>query len=104
MGWFRKSTMSDVEAALEGPCPINGVKILKRLAARGDTDAQNWLGFIYEYGHENSCTEERRKGKIEQDFREAVRWYKLAADKGDPRGLDHLWKVYLHRGNVDEDK
>lgn len=104
MDWFRVSTMADVEPALEGANPIKGVKILKRFAARGNSDAQNRLGFIYEYGHENSFTQDNNKRKIEPDFEQAAIWYQRAADEGDLRGLDNLWQVYLLKGNVDEEK
>ena len=44
-----------------------------RLAAdQGDSDAQFYLGLMYDHG-----------SGVPQDHGEAVRWYRLAADQGD---------------------
>jgi hypothetical protein len=39
--WFQRETLIDVEQALAGSKPIEGVKILKRLAERENAKAAN---------------------------------------------------------------
>ena len=48
-----------------------GVEQVRARADRGDAAAQINLGFMYETG-----------AGVPQDEREAVRWYRLAADQG----------------------
>ena len=52
---------------------------LKRKAERGDAAAQVDLGFAYENG----------KG-VPQDDKEAVKWYRKAADQGHPQAQSNL--------------
>ena len=48
-----------------------------RLAAdRGDAAAQSTLGMLYEKGQ-----------NVRQDYAEAIKWYHLAADKGNVSAL-----------------
>jgi len=42
------------------------------LARQGNADAQFHLGVMYEFGE-----------GVPQDYKEAARWYRLAADQGD---------------------
>ena len=51
---------------------LKDFKSLKALAEKGDAEAQYYLGLRY-YGG---------KG-VEEDFKEAMKWFKLAADQGD---------------------
>jgi TPR repeat protein len=46
-------------------------KIYRPLAERGDVRAQNNLGILYDHGQ-----------GVPQDFAEALKWYRLAAEKG----------------------
>ena len=46
---------------------------LRRRATRGEMQAQNALGGIYDSGH-----------GVPRDYVEAVRWFRLAADQGFP--------------------
>jgi TPR repeat protein len=41
---------------------------------------------------------------IDENIPEAIKWLRLAADNGDLRAHDLLWRAYLHKGNVDEEK
>ena len=43
----------------------------KPLAEAGDATAQNDIGIMYEYGL-----------SVSQDYAEAIKWYRLAADQG----------------------
>jgi TPR repeat protein len=47
----------------------------EKAAAKGDEEAQTYLGWLYEYG----------KG-VPQDFVQAHKWYNLAAAKGEMAG------------------
>jgi TPR repeat protein len=96
--WF--DTVSDASAALRWDTnPSKGVKRLKRLAERGNVEAQYILSAVY-LGYYNIGGQT----KIEENIPEAIKWCKLAADNGDLRARDRLWQVYLHEGNVDEEK
>jgi TPR repeat protein len=97
--WF-KGTVSDAQAAFGAWCEnpsedIKGVKRLKRLAKRGNVEAQYLLGL----GLVSDCG-----GKNIQNISEAIKWFKLASDNGDLRAHDQLWQAYLHEGNVNEEK
>ena len=59
------------------PATIDGWRLL---AKRGVADAQFYLGTLYELG----------LGGVRQDLVEAVRWYRLAAEQGDPRAQSSL--------------
>jgi hypothetical protein len=48
------------------------LKVLRASADHGDADAQFTLGFMYEKGQ-----------GLPQDYPEAIRWYRKAADQGD---------------------
>jgi hypothetical protein len=54
--------------------PPAGRKPLKERAAAGDSEAQFTLGKNYEAG----------RGGLRRDYVEAERWYRLAAQQGDP--------------------
>ncbi len=61
-------------------------------AERGDARAQFDLGSAYYYGKE-----------IPQNYAEALRWYKMAADQAEPRAEDALGYMYLTGRGVAED-
>ncbi len=48
-------------------------------AAYGDSDAENQLGWMYQYGQ-----------GVEPDDAKAVTWYSMSADHGNRRGIDNL--------------
>ena len=50
------------------------MRIWAPLAAQGDADAQNMVGFMYRWGQ-----------GVEQDFEKARQWYRSAADQGSAR-------------------
>jgi TPR repeat protein len=96
--WSWWETLDDAERELEGPRPVKGLRILRRLATHGNVEAQFRLGLTFEYGQSGETE------KIESNIREAARWYKQAADNGHQRASDQLWQVFLHEGHVDEEK
>ena len=49
-------------------------------------DAQNYLGVAYDSGD-----------GVEQDFVEAVKWYRLAAEQGMPKRNINLGSSYYYR-------
>jgi len=80
------------QAADKGkPLPTE-FKSLKALAEKGDAEAQNNLGMMYDFGR-----------GVKQDFKEAVKWYRKAAEQGDAYGQLYLGLMYgLGRG-VEQD-
>src|SRR6266496_54861 len=48
-------------------------------AHRGDPDSQSRLGDLYRTGDEHT----------KQDYTEALRWYRLAAEQGDPNAQNN---------------
>ena len=64
----------------------------KRLAEGGDKVAQNDLGLMYEYGR-----------GVPEDDKEAVKWYRLAAEQGYARAQHNLGFMYYTGKGVPED-
>jgi TPR repeat protein len=64
----------------------------KAKAESGDACAQDWLRVMYAKGQ-----------GVEQDFKEAVKWYQKAADQGDARGQTNLGLMYDSGDGVLED-
>lgn len=58
---------------------------------RGNTVAMNRLGDLYREGN-----------VVEQDYSESLKWYRLAADKGDPHGQNNLGSMYLNALGVEQ--
>jgi len=65
---------------------------LKPLAASGDGAAQFVVGWLFDNG----------KG-VPQDFKEAVKWYRLAAEQGDVMGQHSLGVMYNNGQGVPQD-
>ncbi len=72
---------------------IHVVEIRKR-ADEGDAEAQDRLGWCYEFGI---------GGARPQDDAEAVKWYRLAADQGNPSGRRILASCYEFGEGVPKD-
>jgi hypothetical protein len=66
--------------------------IFSDLAARGNTQACNYLGTHYYLG-----------AGVERDFAEAVRWFTVAALAEDPKGQRNLGVMYLRGLGVKKD-
>ncbi len=67
-------------------------KSLKTLAEKGDAEAQFNLGQMYYEGL-----------GVDQDYKEAVKWYQEAADKGHARAQFNLGVMYDYGEGVFED-
>ena len=52
-------------------------------ALQGNADAQNDLGVMYQNGE-----------GVPQDYKEAVKWYRLSAEQGDDGAQQHLGNMY----------
>ena len=72
-----------VAADKDKPLPKD-FKSLKALAEKGDAIAQANLGWMYEKGQ-----------GVEQDFKEAVKWYRKAAEQGDAGAQNNLGVMYF---------
>jgi TPR repeat protein len=66
---------------------------LKPLAERGGARAQWYLGNMYDGGR-----------GVKQDYREAIRWYVMAAGQGDAHGQSHLGFLYENGLGVARDE
>ena len=64
--------IDDAVAAYDRGDYAQALKIFRQLATKGNAEAQYNLGTIY---HEGNA--------VTQDYKEAVKWYRLAAAQGD---------------------
>jgi TPR repeat protein len=64
--------------------PAKALPLLRRAAAQGSAGAMNNLGVAYEDG-----------SGVEQDFKEAAKWYEVAAERGDAMGQANLGQLYF---------
>ena len=68
------------------------IESLKTLAEQGDANAQYNLGMMYNNGT-----------GVEQDFKEAVKWYRKAAEQGDAEAQSNLGLKYDNGEGVEQD-
>ncbi|MDP6371637.1 MAG: hypothetical protein QF634_03895 [Vicinamibacterales bacterium] len=61
-------------------------------AEAGDADAQNNLGFMYDFGE-----------GVPQNYAEAARWFRLAADQGQAGAQNSLGFMYANGRGVPQD-
>lgn len=73
------------------PVPENDIAGLIRKASNGDPDAQNLLGYRYQKGQ-----------GIEQNYAEALKWYRKAAEQGHAVALNNLGYCYQHGLGVEQ--
>ena len=71
---------------------VTALRELKPLAEQGHDDAQFFLGRMYDQGY----------GVI-QDYKTAVKWYRLSAEQGDPDAQYNLALMYYYGDGVIED-
>ena len=64
----------------------------RRLANAGDASAQCYLGWMYMEGE-----------GVPQDYKEAVKWYRLSADQGDADAQYNLGVMYMEGEGVPQD-
>lgn len=62
------------------------------LAANGDAEAQNMLGYMYRYGQ-----------GVPQDYAQALEWYRRSATQGNPTAQNNLGVLYRHGLGVQQD-
>lgn len=67
------SMLKDAVASFERDDYATALKIWKPLAEQGDTDAQNYLGYIYS----------QNGGGVSRDYEESLKWYQKSAKQGD---------------------
>ena len=86
----------DAAALAERACPQSEEEGLfektRRLAEQGDAGAQSYLGYMYRSGL-----------GVEQDYAEAVKWYRKAADQGDGDAQCNLGVMYCSGLGVEQD-
>ena len=82
----------DLMAAYDRGDYATTLQLLRPLAERGDPQAQNGLGAMYYNG----------KG-VAKDFKEAVKWYRLAAAQGNISAQVNLGSMYYEGEGVTED-
>ena len=119
--WFRRAAaaghaeaqqnlerlLASIEAAAEAATPADDLQkglaayeagdyetalaILTPLAKGGNADAQNNLGWMYDYGE-----------GIEQNAEEAVKWYRRAAKQGHAIAQNNLGKMYQYGEGIEQ--
>lgn len=77
--------VAGAEELLETEEPNPFIKKLRHDALRGDANAQLELGLDYEYG-----------SGVDQDYAEAAKWYRLAADRRNPIAQNNLGRLYQY--------
>lgn len=80
-----------IDEALENEECEDSFDFDKTAAERGDAEAQNRLGYRYYYGKD-----------VEQDFQQALYWYKKSAEQGCETGIHRLAKYYEKEKNYKE--
>ena len=88
----RANSLEEVVEAYNKGNYIQVLELLHPLAAQGSADAQYQLGFIYHMG----------KG-VDQDYQEAAKWYRLAAEQGHAVAQNNLGWMYDMGKGVDQD-
>ena len=88
-GFDSSSLREELEFADMKSLPFEDVK---KLAERGNAVAQNWLGFMYEYGY-----------GVKQDYGEALKWYRLSAEQGNDVAQFNLGVMYEYGRGVAKD-
>jgi TPR repeat protein len=88
----RANSLEEVVEAYNKGNYIQVLELLHPLAAQGSADAQYQLGFIYHMG----------KG-VDQDYQEAAKWYRLAAEQGHAVAQNNLGVLYVNGKGVTQD-
>ena len=76
--------LDSVLNALKHDSCTTGLKQVQPMAEQGNALAQYNLGVMYYYGH-----------NVEQDYDEAVKWWRLAADQGHAYAQHYLANMYF---------
>jgi len=72
--------------------PLSEFEQTKAKAEKGDKFAQSNLGVMYDSGE-----------GVEQDFKEAAKWYRKAADQGEAMAQSNLGLMYHQGQGVEQD-
>lgn len=73
-------------AAYENSDFITAFRVLTPLAKNGNIQAQKFIAYMYDFG----------KG-VEPNINEAIKWYRLAAQQGDPISQNNLAALLLDK-------
>src|SRR5688572_30225677 len=87
---LKAGPFEDGIAAIQGGDIETAYKILRPLAEHGHAPAQGILGILYRDGR-----------VVKQDHKEAVKWFRKAAEGGDMRARTNLGIMYM-RGHGTE--
>jgi TPR repeat protein len=83
------SALTSTIARAQGPTTQPSIGLIRSLAEKGDVDAQLALGIMYAQG----------KG-VDQDFGQAIRWYRAAASHGSSAALYQIGLAYQEGNGV----
>ena len=86
------SPIDDATAAYIKGDYVQAFKLFSPLAAQGNTEAQNKIGVMYEYGQ-----------GVTQDHQEAAKWYRLAAAQGVAEAQYNIGVLYANGQGVTQD-
>jgi TPR repeat protein len=87
-------SLSTARAASVLDRALQSLEQVREKGERGDMDAQFVLGFMYQEGKPQG---------VPQDYAEAARWYRLAADQGYYAAMHELGLMYFEGKGVPED-
>jgi TPR repeat protein len=86
------SPLEDAIAAYDRHEYASALQLMRPLAEQGNAQAQNGLGAMYYHGY-----------GVAQDFKEVVKWYRLAAAQGNLDAQLNLGSMYYEGEGVAED-
>ena len=90
--WMRDNGCSNSKEMPERAIKSDKFKEMLESAIKGDKVAQNNLALEYEYGDE-----------VEQDYEEAVKWYRKSAEQGYADAQNNLGDMYASGQGVKQD-
>jgi len=101
-GMFAKVQNSDLRGSVVSLQDFAAVKLA---AEKGDAIARNNLGVTYAAGQGISKNDAAGKEgqKVEQNYTEAIKWFRLAAEQGNVEAQCNLATLYYYGRGVDQD-
>ena len=87
------------------------IKWFKMAADKGDAKAMNNLGVMYQTGFTSYVEYDEDTGEscilqikidIDKNSEEAIKWFKMATDKGDAKAMNNLGVMYQNGDGIDK--
>jgi TPR repeat protein len=91
-GTAMAATFDEGQAAFDRNDYDSALKIWRDLAAQGDAEAEDKVGWMYESGY-----------GVKQDYSEAMKWYRIAAKQGNSEADVNISELYRDGKGVAQD-